>query len=260
MPRKRKENLPTPNTERELTPVEQKRVEAFKARKATAPPAPKVELKCNHGNGSVDVSPVGPPHLFEEGLSRASGTLDFELAVKRVNQVARIADTEGTASAEGTNLVLAAMSGASPQDEIEGMLVAQMISVHNVAMDRLAGLLNPGRPQAVMDSRIHQATKLMRTFTTQVEALTKYRRRGEQKVTVEHVHVYPGGQAIVGNIDNTGGDGSGRGTVESKSCQGIIGESCAASTVRLNEGAEMLCPVQEDELTLSSARNEEWQV
>jgi hypothetical protein len=34
----------------------------------------------------------------------------------------------------------------------------------------------------------------------QVEALKRYRTGGEQKVTVEHVTVNQGGQAIVGNI------------------------------------------------------------
>ena len=44
----------------------------------------------------------------------------------------------------------------------------------------------------------------------QMEALKKYRTGGEQKVTVEHVTVNSGGQAIVGNIP-TGGRGYGKG-------------------------------------------------
>ena len=42
---------------------------------------------------------------------------------------------------------------------------------------------------------------------TQVEALAKLRRGGTQKVRVEHVHVYPGGQAIVGNVNQIPGAG-----------------------------------------------------
>ena len=34
----------------------------------------------------------------------------------------------------------------------------------------------------------------------QVEALHRYRGKGQQKVTVEHVHVNAGGQAIVGTV------------------------------------------------------------
>jgi hypothetical protein len=42
--------------------------------------------------------------------------------------------------------------------------------------------------------------KLARTFAVQVEALKRYRTGGEQKVTVQHVTVNEGGQAIVGSV------------------------------------------------------------
>ena len=38
------------------------------------------------------------------------------------------------------------------------------------------------------------------TYATQMEALKRYRTGGEQKVTVQHVSVSEGGQAIVGNV------------------------------------------------------------
>ena len=56
------------------------------------------------------------------------------------------------------------------------------------------------------------ATKFLRTYTAQLEALAKLRRGGGQTVRVEHVHVYEGGQAVVGNITQTsGGDAPGGG-------------------------------------------------
>jgi len=39
------------------------------------------------------------------------------------------------------------------------------------------------------------------TYALHLEALDKHRGKGQQKVTVEHVHVYRGGQAIVGNVE-----------------------------------------------------------
>jgi hypothetical protein len=48
------------------------------------------------------------------------------------------------------------------------------------------------------------AVKLLRTYTAQVDSLVKLRRGGEQTVRVEHVHVYPGGQAIVGSVTPAG--------------------------------------------------------
>ena len=51
---------------------------------------------------------------------------------------------------------------------------------------------------------INQANKLMRTFTAQIEALNKYRTKGKQKITVQHVNVNEGGQAIVGDVKGGG--------------------------------------------------------
>jgi hypothetical protein len=50
------------------------------------------------------------------------------------------------------------------------------------------------------DSAERAFNKLARTFAAQVEALKRYRSGGEQKMTVQHVHVAEGGQAIVGNV------------------------------------------------------------
>ena len=46
--------------------------------------------------------------------------------------------------------------------------------------------------------------KLARTFTTQMEALRKHRNGGKQTVTVQHVNVADGGQAIVGDVATRG--------------------------------------------------------
>jgi hypothetical protein len=56
------------------------------------------------------------------------------------------------------------------------------------------------------DSAQNALNKLMRTFTNQVETLKRYRSNAQQTVKVEHVHIYEGGQAIVGNVDT--GDGA----------------------------------------------------
>ena len=55
------------------------------------------------------------------------------------------------------------------------------------------------------DSAERAFNKLARTFAGQVEALKRYRTGGEQRVTVEHVTVNAGGQAIVGAVSGGGG-------------------------------------------------------
>src|SRR3982074_2938773 len=49
-----------------------------------------------------------------------------------------------------------------------------------------------------------QANKLSRTYATLLEALNRHRGKGQQKVTVEHVHVHSGGQAVVGVVEPRG--------------------------------------------------------
>ena len=96
--------------------------------------------------------------------------------------------------------MLSVMKGVQPRDQLEAMLAAQMAAVHMATMtiaQRLAHVENI--PQ--QDSAERAFNKLSRTFTTQMEALKRYRTGGEQKVTVQHVSVAEGGQAIA-NVGN----------------------------------------------------------
>jgi hypothetical protein len=53
------------------------------------------------------------------------------------------------------------------------------------------------------DSAERAFNKSTRTFAAQMSALEQYRSKGEQKMTVQHVRVAEGGQAIVGNVNAT---------------------------------------------------------
>src|SRR5262245_60160025 len=54
---------------------------------------------------------------------------------------------------------------------------------------------------------LSQANKLSRSCAVLIEALNRHRGKGQQKVTVEHVTVNAGGQAIVGAVATPGGRG-----------------------------------------------------
>ena len=47
--------------------------------------------------------------------------------------------------------------------------------------------------------------KFARTYSMQMETLRKHRNGGKQTVTVQHVNVEGGGQAVVGNVQTGGG-------------------------------------------------------
>ncbi len=99
---------------------------------------------------------------------------------------------------------LAVVHEIAPQDGIEGLLAVQMASVH-IAMMRHSRLMAGADTLPRLDVHERVFNKLARTFTTQMEALRKHRHGGQQKMTVEHVTVQDGGQAIVGNVTKGGG-------------------------------------------------------
>ena len=104
--------------------------------------------------------------------------------------------------------MLAVVKGIEPRDQIEAMLAAQMGAVHNATMTSARHLAHADNlPQ--QDSAQAAFNKLARTFALQVESLKNYRSKGEQKMTVQHVHVAEGGQAIVGNVNAPARGGGG---------------------------------------------------
>ena len=102
---------------------------------------------------------------------------------------------------------LEAMAGLAPKDEAEGMSAAQMVACHNAAMDCYRRAMLPEQTIEGRKMNLSFATKLSRTYALHMEALDKHRGKGQQKVTVEHVHVHQGGQAIVGTVNHPGPGG-----------------------------------------------------
>ncbi len=112
--------------------------------------------------------------------------------------------------AEDADLALKTLFEMEPQTPMERMLMTQMIQTSNAAARCMNGGFREGVPFKEQNEYLGLATKFHRTFVAQIEALQKLRGKGGQHVRVEHVHVYEGGQAIVGNVEHTpGGAGGG---------------------------------------------------
>ena len=79
------------------------------------------------------------------------------------------------------NFMLAVVKGIEPEDEVESMLAAQMAAVHMATM-KFARRLNHVENLSQQDSAERTFNKLARTFTTQVEALKRYRTGGQQRM------------------------------------------------------------------------------
>ena len=89
-----------------------------------------------------------------------------------------------------------ALVGIGPKDEIEGMIAAQLLAAHNAAMECYRRAMLGEQSFEGRRENLSQANKLSRTYAVLLDALNRHRGKGQQKVTVEHVHVHSGGQAI----------------------------------------------------------------
>jgi hypothetical protein len=95
---------------------------------------------------------------------------------------------------------VAGLMGIGPRDELEGMLAAQLLAAHNAAMECYRRAMLGEQTFEGRRENLSQANKLSRTYALLLDALNRHRGKGQQKVTVEHVHVNAGGQAIVGVV------------------------------------------------------------
>ena len=100
---------------------------------------------------------------------------------------------------------VAGLVGIGPQDELEGMMAAQLLAAHNAAMECYRRAMIGEQTFDGRRENLNQANKLSRSYAVLLDALNRHRGKGQQKVTVEHVHVHSGGQAIVGTVEPPGG-------------------------------------------------------
>ena len=175
-------------------------------RRRQRPPAPRIKLSGDGKNVGL-----GTNHPLKSlGLSllmEAFGTPDHDFFDGLMGQLVNVSATNGEPDESALNFMAAMIRGIGPQDDAECMLAAQMAAVH-MAIMTFARRLNHVDNIPQQDSASNAFNKLARTFAVQLEALKRYRTGGEQRVTVQHVTVNEGGQAIVGAVTPpTGGAG-----------------------------------------------------
>jgi len=148
-----------------------------------------------------------------EKLTKADGLTDAQQAFATTNislmaylrlQAMSAAGGEPVKDNFASSYSFAAVGSLGARDGLEALLAVQMVGVHGLAIKFLATAALKNQTDYGVEASINRANRLLRTFAAQVEALKKYRSKGEQHCTVEHVHVHSGGQAVVGAVTATG--------------------------------------------------------
>jgi len=155
--------------------------------------------------GAVQISGSKVKINVDGNNPRTLGSTNKAFQLGFITQLINMSSKGPEADEDAASCAIAIINGIDPQNELEAMLGAQMVAIHNASMTMARRLAHVDTLQQ-QDSAERALNKLTRTYALQLQALSKYRSGGKQQVIVKHVHVNEGGQAIVGNVE-TGGAG-----------------------------------------------------
>jgi hypothetical protein len=110
--------------------------------------------------------------------------------------------------ARNANIAAQALADVSPQDITEARFCMQEMALYTQGMAYLYRAENCNMLNQC-DFYMKNAIKLLRLHNETIEARSKYKRNGEQRVVVQHIQVNDGGKAIVGgNLEMSGVGGN----------------------------------------------------
>jgi hypothetical protein len=197
MPGREKKQHNKENAVHEVTPAERTAVDRHFARREAKP---QVRLKLSKNGSDPHIEFDHPDQKIGQALvMEALASADWDFLHGILNQLATAGGHGPDISEHGLNFMLSVIKGIEPRDQLEAMLAAQMAAVHMASMT-FARRLADVKTIPHQDSAERAFNKLTRTFAMQMEALKRYRAGAEQKVTLQHVSVTEGGQAIIGNV------------------------------------------------------------
>ena len=200
-------NLPI--VQHDPTLAEKRAVASYQRRKGELPPTPPMTCtKSEPDESGTRTAQINVDHPDRTAgyqmISDAIGTGDMTFTHGVLLDASGIAiKTDGSPDMERVNYALSIVKGIKPRNQVEAMLGMQMAAIHMATM-RAAANLSAAKTGKSFELYERSLNKLGRTFTTQMEALKRYRSKGNQRIVVERVNVSEGGQAIVGNVEGGG--------------------------------------------------------
>jgi len=177
---------------------------AAKASVASRPLRPEPTIIREDGKAGIEA-----PHSDASGqayaIMDALATTSNAFVSRQLLNLANLGSGLGTsAGTDDLGSALAIIGAVEPRNELEAALAVQMAMTHQLSATMLQRAHSAGTIKAMTEYG-SLATKAARTFTAQMEALTKFRSGGKQ--IVEHRHIYidnRGGQTVVAENMTTG--------------------------------------------------------
>jgi hypothetical protein len=166
-------------------------------------PPVRVKLARINCDMSRSLPPDGDHPEWLDRLKAALGTASVEFIDATLYQLQAAARLPNSGVSEiAVNSALAMIESEQPKGETECAIVVQMACIHSATMAVL------GRFSAAYGDRSILATstavsRLSRSFAVLVETLRRLRSGGSQIIRIERVEVREGGQAVIGNVQQT---------------------------------------------------------
>ena len=134
-------------------------------------------------------------------LKAALGTCSNAFVTASLSQLqGAVRLPNGPVSETALNAALALIEAVAPQNEIEGALAVQMAATHSASMAVMSRMGSAHPSHRLLPAYANAASKLLRAFTAQVDALRRLRGGGAQHIRVEHIHLNDGAKAIIGTV------------------------------------------------------------
>jgi len=198
---------------RNPTKLDEKNQEDTPALEETKPPKPEKSIPKGSVNDEKQIT-ITTSEKIAKNICAATGTKAGALGHLFYGQAFVMNAVTSNWLADGYDWeerALEALREMELSNATEAMLAIQIISVHSAAVKFLLDAVDTNQTSEGRNTNVLWATRLMRLFNEQLEAMAKLKGKGsQQKVIVEHVNINAGGQAIVGAV-GSGKPGQGGG-------------------------------------------------
>lgn len=149
----------------------------------------------------VTADPAFEPDLFQEQICDQLGLSESVPAVKVIEQIVGDWIPVTPENQEAVNFLLSHVFTHEPKNIIEAQCIVQMMTCHQMCTSMMKKAQKETWPENA-EKWLNSAVKLNRSFRAGMETLSKVRRNGEQRITIEKVAVEKDGSAIIGNVSS----------------------------------------------------------